>query len=263
MACLAACARPLGGRAGGDGGAGAARARRARQGRRRQGGARAAPTAQAAGVGNATAPVNGNGGAPARDNGVFLLLVLNVGVYIADHVLKLPVVAQSMYLWHAHPQPWQWVTSLFAHGSWGHLSGNMFFLYVFGRILEEQEGSWALVFTYLLCGVCANVASVLLLGHGAGGATMVSLGASGAVFGLFTVATLAKISFNWKRLLESVILGNFVVERLWQEGAMQLGGGAMAGGAMVNHIAHIAGALAGVMLIMLLNSLPKDDGSAA
>ena len=57
--------------------------------------------------------------------------------------------------------------------------------------------------TYLLCGICANVASVLLLGSkGAGGAMMVSMGASGAVFGLFTVATLVKLQFNWKRMLE-------------------------------------------------------------
>jgi len=120
------------------------------------------------------------------------------------------------------------------------------------------------VLTYLLCGICANVASVLLLGSkGAGGAMMVSMGASGAVFGLFTVATLVKLQFNWKRMLEALILGNFVVERVWQEGALQLSGGATAGNALVNHTAHLAGALAGVMLIALLSSLPAADDKSS
>lgn len=62
---------------------------------------------------------------------------------------------------------------------------------------------------------------------------------------------------------QALILGNFVVERVWQEGALQLSGGATAGNALVNHTAHLAGALAGVMLIALLSSLPAADDKSS
>ena len=45
---------------------------------------------------------------------------------------------------------------------------------------------------------------------------LVSLGASGAVFGLFTVAVLCKLSLNFRKLLECVILGQFVVKQVIQ-----------------------------------------------
>ncbi len=43
-----------------------------------------------------------------------------------------------------------------------------------------------------------------------------SLGASGAVFGLFAVSVLCKLSFNFKKLLEAAILGQFVVKQVLQ-----------------------------------------------
>ena len=45
---------------------------------------------------------------------------------------------------------------------------------------------------------------------------VVSLGASGAVFGLFTVSVLLKLSFNFRKLLECVVLGQFVIQQLIQ-----------------------------------------------
>ena len=46
-----------------------------------------------------------------------------------------------------------------------------------------------------------------------------SLGASGAVFGLFAVSVLVKISFNLKKLIECGILGQFVIKQLLQVGS--------------------------------------------
>jgi membrane associated rhomboid family serine protease len=89
---------------------------------------------------------------------------------------------------------------------------------------------------------------------GMGAAATVSLGASGAVFGLFAVSVLVKLKFEWKRIFEVVVLGQFVMERFLNEAAM-IGkvGGVGAGG--VNHVAHLAGALAGVVLIALLSKI--------
>ena len=55
--------------------------------------------------------------APAG-NGLFILLALNFVVFFCDHLLHLPGV-RMLYLNHAHPQWWQWITHAFCHGAGG------------------------------------------------------------------------------------------------------------------------------------------------
>mmetsp|Transcript_33191 Transcript_33191/g.105816 ORF Transcript_33191/g.105816 Transcript_33191/m.105816 type:complete len:331 (+) Transcript_33191:21-1013(+) len=196
------------------------------------------------------------GGAGSSFNGVFLILLLNVGLFVADHLLHLPL--QFLYLNHARPHWFQFLTSSFCHANWGHLSSNLFFLYIFGKLVEEEEGFGGLLATYAITGVGASLASYLLLPKMAGvGMATVSLGASGAVFGLFAVSVLVKMSFSLRKLLEMGILGQFVWERLINEVGMQAGEGKVMGGLAVNHIAHLAGALVGVLLIFLLSRISE------
>ena len=194
-------------------------------------------------------------------NGVFLLLLINVALFVADQWLHVGFV-KSLYLNHMHPRWWQFVTSIFCHANWAHLSGNIFFLYVFGNIVEQEEGAFGVWFSYLFTGVGAGLASYLMLPKAAGGvlgmgaAATVSLGASGAVFGLFAVSVLTKLAkMDARKLLEAVILGQFVVERFFSEAKMAAAasGGIGAGG--VNHVAHLAGALVGVALIFILTRI--------
>jgi membrane associated rhomboid family serine protease len=204
----------------------------------------------------------------ARDdgNGVFLLLLLNVALFVADQVMHVPVM-KDLYLNHMNPRWWQFVTSIFCHANWAHLSGNIFFLYVFGKIVEEEEGAFGVWFSYLFTGVGAGLASYLMLPRGSGGvlgvgaSATVSLGASGAVFGLFAISVLTKLTRpSLRKLLEAVILGQFVVERFLSEAKMAAAvGGVGAGG--VNHVAHLAGALAGVALIWMLSRMLPADGA--
>lgn len=81
----------------------------------------------------------------------------------------------------------QFVTATFMHANWAHLSSNAFALLTFGRMVEEEEGAFGLWATYLLAGVGGTVASYLTSPH----SRTVSLGASGAVFGLFMVSAMA------------------------------------------------------------------------
>lgn len=150
----------------------------------------------------------------------------------------------------------QFVTATCMHANWQHLSSNAFALLVFGRMVEEEEGALGVWLTYLLAGVGGTVASYLTSPH----THTISLGASGAVFGLFMVSrwressrgngcstglprccfavtspavlvasnnihsltTTAQVSLigkfkpSLKRLLEFVILGQFVVQQVWQ-----------------------------------------------
>lgn len=200
-------------------------------------------------------------------NGVFTLLLVNVGLYVLDHILHLPMV-KMLYLSHMNPQWFQFVTCTFCHASWAHLSSNIFFLYIFGKAVEEEEGAFGVWFAYLVTGLGASLASLLLLpktiggGLMGGGAGVVSLGASGAVFGLFVISVMVKLRFSFRKLLEAFILGQFVLQKILSEMTMaSTRGGIGAGG--VNHVAHLAGALAGVLLMVALSKLvpPESKGS--
>ncbi|KAL3143560.1 hypothetical protein ABBQ38_002358 [Trebouxia sp. C0009 RCD-2024] len=182
--------------------------------------------------------------------GVFILLLLNLVIFVLDHQLHLPQI-QRLYLDHIAPKWWQFITCSFCHASWAHLSSNTFLLYVFGKIVEEEEGLWGVWFTYIITAVGASVASYFLQPKAS-----ISLGASGAVFGLFAVSVLVKLSFNLKKLIECGILGQFVIKQLLQEAMSMKAGSTVIAGHRVGHVAHLGGALAGVILVYLLSRLP-------
>jgi len=94
--------------------------------------------------------------------GVFWLLVVNLALFAADYFLKAQWVS-SLYLWHNAPHWWQFLTAAFCHASWDHLSSNLFMLYTFGKIVEEEEGPMAVWFTYIVCSVGEAHSSVLEL----------------------------------------------------------------------------------------------------
>ncbi len=72
------------------------------------------------------------------------------------------------------------VTSVFLHGGWLHLIGNMLYLAIFGDNVEGIMGHRRFLFFYLLCGVAANVAQVII----APSSTIPGIGASGAIAGV-------------------------------------------------------------------------------
>jgi membrane associated rhomboid family serine protease len=78
------------------------------------------------------------------------------------------------------------MTSMFAHGSWMHIIGNMLFLWIFGNNVEDALGRVRFLVFYLAAGVAATVAqTVATLGFGtAEDATIPSVGASGAIAGV-------------------------------------------------------------------------------
>jgi len=186
--------------------------------------------------------------------GVYWILLLN---FILFGLAKFggQMWITNLYLNSAHPQWWQFVTCTFCHFDWAHLSQNAFFLLVFGKLVEEEEGWFGLWASYLLCGVGGALASHLL-----GGGHGYSLGASGAVFGLFTISVLLKLQLSIWKILEFVILGQFVLTQVMTEVAHQAavtGGKAIAGSVTISHVAHLGGALVGVMLVLVLSRLPE------
>ncbi|KAJ7965989.1 Rhomboid-like protein [Quillaja saponaria] len=197
-----------------------------------------------------------------RLNGIFWIILLNIGIYVADHLFQVHSI-KGLYLYHNWPTWYQFLTATFCHANWKHLSSNLFFLYIFGKLVEEEEGNFALWLSYILTGVGANLVSWLVLPRNA-----VSVGASGAVFGLFTISVLVKMSWDWRKILEVLILGQFVIEKVMEaaQASTALSGTFRGGYSLqsVNHIAHLSGALVGVFLVWLVSKVPSDpiDGIA-
>jgi membrane associated rhomboid family serine protease len=71
-------------------------------------------------------------------------------------------------------------TSMFLHGGWMHVIGNMWFLYIFGDNIEDYLGHFKYLVFYLLCGVVAMAAQVVSDPH----SRVPALGASGAIAGV-------------------------------------------------------------------------------
>jgi membrane associated rhomboid family serine protease len=146
-------------------------------------------------------------------------------------------------------------TSMFLHGSWMHLIGNMWFLWVFGDNIEDSMGRVRFAIFYLLCGVTAALAQVVP--NPASGIPMV--GASGAISGVMGAYL---ILYPRVRVFALVILGFFFTSialpawtMLIYWAAIQLVSGlfgllaADQGG--VAFWAHVGGFVAGVALIKL------------
>jgi len=148
-------------------------------------------------------------------------------------------------------------TSMFMHGGFMHLAGNMLFLWIFGDNIEDRLGHAKYLVFYLLCGVIASLAHVFTTGVFATGESALlvpSLGASGAISGVLG----GYILLHPKRRV-TVILFRFLTDvpayvaiGLWFafqliSGLGILGGGNQQGG--VAYAAHIGGFLAGLVLI--------------
>ena len=80
--------------------------------------------------------------------------------------------------------PVEWITSLFLHAGFGHLLGNMLFLWVFGLVIEGKLGWWRFLLVYLGLGAFESAVTQVSMLHETGYA----LGASGAIFGILAMS---------------------------------------------------------------------------
>jgi membrane associated rhomboid family serine protease len=100
------------------------------------------------------------------------------------------------------------LVSMFLHGGWLHIAGNMLFLWVFGDNVEDNFGSLRYLLFYLLSGFGAVVAQALL----APGSSVPSIGASGAISGVLAAYLLLYPGASIRALL--VLLVFFTVVRV-------------------------------------------------
>ncbi len=142
------------------------------------------------------------------------------------------------------------ITSMFLHGSWFHLIGNMWFLIVFGDNVEDAMGPVRFLLFYLVCGVFAASAQMLLNP----GSTIPMVGASGAISGimgayaiLFPLAPVHLLVFIGF-FITTIRIPAFFMLVYWL--FIQLIGGMIAGqSGGVAFWAHAGGFIAGIVLL--------------
>jgi len=158
--------------------------------------------------------------------------------------------------------PMSLLTSMFLHGGWLHLVGNMWFLWIFGDNVEDILGRGKYLLLYLLCGLAAGLTHVLVNP----GSRVPTIGASGAVAGVMGAYL---VKFPHSRILTLVPVFVFLTTfelpayfllAYWFVIQFFSGVGAVAhshvseGG--VAWFAHVGGFLVGILLVNLMHPHP-------
>jgi membrane associated rhomboid family serine protease len=153
-------------------------------------------------------------------------------------------------------------SSMFMHGGWLHLGGNMLYLWIFGDNVEDRFGHAKFALFYLLCGIAATFAQVLV----SAGSNIPNLGASGAIAGV-----LAAYIILFPRGQVRVLMGRGVVPMpalvvigLWivlqfVNGIGSITQSAETGG--VAYMAHIGGFVAGLVLTFLFRGSDRSTAT--
>jgi len=208
------------------------------------------------------------GGPPAMVN--ILLIVLNVLAFFFE--LSRPQGALESFItaWGVVPREYSaghdlapmiplpfWTTlftSMFLHGGWAHLGGNMLYLWIFGDNIEKVLGGARYLVFYLTCGVAAALAHILSAPHSA----LPTVGASGAISGILCGYIVLFPRNNVRVLARGGIIAvpAFVMLGLWILLQLVSGVGAIAQtqqtGGGVAYMAHVGGFVAGILLIKIM-----------
>jgi membrane associated rhomboid family serine protease len=143
-------------------------------------------------------------------------------------------------------------TSMFMHGGWMHLGGNMLYLWIFGDNVEDRFGHLKFLVFYLLCGIVATFAQMAFNS----GSNVPNLGASGAIAGVLGAYILLFPGARVRVLMgRSVVpVPALVVIGLWiglqfVSGIGSIANTADTGG--IAYMAHIGGFVAGFLLTLL------------
>ena len=188
-----------------------------------------------------------------------MIIALNTFVFI--WTLTQPTYRENVFIQHYamvpdHLRLTSLVTSMFLHGGWWHLIGNMWFLWVFGSHIEDVMGAPRFLLFYLTCGVVSAVVQLAM----SLGSPVPTLGASGAIAGVMgaflvlyprvRVTTLIFIVFFITTVeipAAFMLIYWFLIQLV--SGLFSSGSFSDSGG--VAWFAHVGGFLAGLFLIRL------------
>jgi membrane associated rhomboid family serine protease len=191
------------------------------------------------------------------------LIAINAVIFLYQDTLSYDRLNQFVYNWGIVPDDLHLIslfTSMFLHGGWLHLLGNMLFLWVFGRNLEDLIGGGRFLIFYLLCGLAAAVVQVVANPY----ARVPTIGASGAIAGVMgaylikfprsQIDTLVLLFIFFTRLaIPAPFYLLFWFGLQFLNGFESIGDRSYTGGGIA-YFAHIGGFIAGMLLIRLFPS---------
>ena|SRR5579864_1314785 len=135
-----------------------------------------------------------------------LIIILNVVVFL--HEISLDEYSRNYFIAHYGLIPARFhfsaiLTSMFMHGGWMHIIGNMWFLWIFGDNVEDAFGHLKYLVFYLVCGIAAAFTQVLF----SPGSRLPMVGASGAIAGVMGAYL---IKFPRSRIVTLVFIFIFI-----------------------------------------------------
>ena len=144
------------------------------------------------------------------------------------------------------------LTSMFLHGGWGHLGGNMLFLWIFGDNIEHRLGHVRFVVFYLACGLAASVAHIMFNS----GSSIPAVGASGAISGvlggyllMFPRNRVYVLTWGGVMAVPAIFMLGLWIVTQFDNGVGSIAVTNQTGG--VAYMAHIGGFVAGLILAPL------------
>jgi membrane associated rhomboid family serine protease len=190
-----------------------------------------------------------------------LLIVVNILVFLFEFSLDPETQNGFIAAYGLIPDQFHFsnvITSMFLHGGWMHVLGNMWFLWIFGDNIEDILGHGKYLLFYLLCGAAAALAQVAVSPN----SRIPTVGASGAIAGIMGAYM---IKFPHSRILSLIFIVVFfttveipawIMLIYWFVMNFFSGVGTLAasqtsqGG--VAFFAHIGGFIAGIVLISVM-----------
>ena len=195
------------------------------------------------------------------------IIVLNALAWLFELSLPHEALNQFLTAYGVVPAYLAWptlITSMFLHGSWSHVIGNMWYLWIFGDNVEDRVGHGRFVVFYLLCGLAAALGQVamdpnsLLPTIGASGAIA---GVMGAYFVLYPQSrVLTLIPFIWLQVVELpavVLLGFWFLMQLFSAGTIAMTATTHGSGG-VAFAAHVAGFVMGIAGVFVFKKRGHD-----
>ena len=159
----------------------------------------------------------------------------NDAALVNDGVLE-PVLVTQYHEW------WRIITSGFLHAGLAHIGLNMLSLYWLGRFIEAVLGSWKMLLVYMVSLIVAGISVVLFSPP-----NVPTLGASGAIFGLFGALFAIGLKFGERgRELVRANIGILVLNLIWTFAVPA-----------ISWQAHLGGLIAGFILTLAIFWPPK------
>jgi len=155
------------------------------------------------------------------------------------------------------------ITSMFLHGSWSHVLGNMWYLWIFGDNVEDRVGHGRFIIFYLLCGIAAALGQVAVDPT----STLPTIGASGAIAGVMGAyfvlyphsRVLTLIPWIFIQIVElpaTMLLGFWFLMQLFSAGTIAMTTSSSGGG--VAFAAHVVGFIVGMGGVFLFRKRALD-----